>query len=233
MSPRLDRREIMVHNTSRIIKVVVNRTMPNSASRTEDAYTRAERLFRERGGMLRMAEAVEAGIHRHTLYTLRDQGVLEQLSRGLYRLADAAPLGHPDLVAVARRTPKGVICLVSALAFHDLTTQVPHEVYLAVPRGSEPPRIDYPPVRVFRVGERAFTEGIETHDLDGVPVRIYSREKTLADGFKYRSAIGLDTAVEAVRRYRDQGRIDVEALLRAARACHVENVMRPYLEAVL
>jgi predicted transcriptional regulator of viral defense system len=207
--------------------------MTDTTPTTEDARTRAERLFRERGGMLKMAEAVRAGIHRRTLYALRDAGVLEQLGRGLYRLADAPPLGHPDLVAVARRVPKGVVCLISALAFHDLTTQIPHEVYLAVLRETEPPRIDYPPVRVFRFGARAFVDGVEIHELDGVPVPIYSREKTLADCFKYRATVGLDTAVEAVRRYRDQGRLEVESILRAARTCRVENVIRPYLEAVL
>jgi predicted transcriptional regulator of viral defense system len=213
--------------------MVVKRTRPAAPLPNDSARSRAERIFRERGGMLKMAEAVGAGVHRRTLYALRDAGVLEQLGRGLYRLAEAPPLGNPDLVAVARRVPRGVVCLLSALAYHSLTTQIPHEVYLAVPRNGEPPHIDYPPVRVFRVGARAFAEGIETHELDGVPVRIYSREKTLADCFKYRTTVGLDTAVEALRRYRDQGRVDAGAILRAARACRVENVMRPYLEATL
>jgi predicted transcriptional regulator of viral defense system len=121
---------------------------------------------------------------------------------------------------------------VSALAYHELTTQVPHEVSLAIPRDSEPPRIEFPPVRVFRFGERAFGEAIETHALDDVPVRIYSREKTLADCFKYRNVVGLDTTLEALRRYREQERVDVEALLQHARTCRVEKVIRPYLEAV-
>lgn len=207
--------------------------MPAVPSHQASTRDRAADIFRARGGMMRAAEAVRAGVHRRTLSALSNNGVLERLGRGLYRLADAPPLAYPDLVAVARRAPRGVVCLISALAFHDLTTQVPHEVYLAVPRDTEPPRIDYPPVRVFRVGPRAFAEGVETHELDGVPVRIYSREKTLADCFKYRTTVGLDTAVEAVRRYRDQGRIDVAAILRAARACRVEAVIRPYLEAVL
>ena len=158
---------------------------------------------------------------------------LEQLGRGLYRLADAPPLSHPDLVAVSRRAPRAVVCLISALAYHGLTIEVPHAVYLAISRDSEPPRIEYPPVRVFRFGPRAFARGVETHDLDGVPVRIYSREKTLADCFKYRNLVGLDTALEALRRYREQGRVDVDAVLRNARACRVERVIRPYLEAIL
>jgi predicted transcriptional regulator of viral defense system len=205
----------------------------SSPHRADDTRHRAEDIFRERGGMMRMAEAVRAGIHRRTLYALRDARVLEQLSRGLYRLADATPLSHPDLVAVARRAPRAVVCLISALAFHGLTTQIPHEVCLAISRDSEPPRIDYPPVRVFRFGRRAFGAGIETHDLDGVPVRIYSREKTLADCFQHRNAVGIDTAVEALRRYREQGRVDVEAILGYARTCRVEKVIRPYLEAIL
>lgn len=205
--------------------------MPRPAEATVN--DRAVSVFRNHGGMLRMSEAVKAGVHRRTLTALCEEGVLEKLGRGLYRLADATPLSNPDLVTVARRVPKGVVCLISALSFHDLTTEIPHEVYLATPRDAEPPRIDHPPVRVFRVGDRAFGEGIEMHTLDGVKVRVYSREKTLADCFKYRTTVGLDTALEALRRYREQGRVNVDALLKAARACRVERVMRPYLEAVM
>jgi predicted transcriptional regulator of viral defense system len=204
------------------------RTKPESS-----ALAKAKAAFRKHGGIMRMANAVQAGIHRNTLYAMRDAGVLEQLSRGLYRLADAPPLANPDLVTVARRVPRGVVCLISALALHDLTTQIPHEVWLAVPRDSEPPRVDYPPIRVFRYTNQAFAAGIEARDMDGTKVSVYSREKTLADCFKYRNKIGLDTAVEALKRYKQQGRIDADALLRYAQTCRVANVMRPYLEAVL
>lgn len=197
------------------------------------ARDRAMTLFRKHGGMMRMAHAVRAGIHRATLYAMRDSGTLEQLSRGLYRLAGAEPLAQPDLVAVARRVPRGVICLVSALALHDLTTQIPHDIWLAIPRNCEPPRLDYPPIRVFRFADESFAVGIETRDMSGTQVRVYNREKTLADCFKYRNKIGLDTAVEALKRYKEQGQIDVDALLRHARTCRVARVIRPYLEAVL
>ncbi len=197
------------------------------------ALEKAKTLFRKHGGMMRMANAVQAGIHRTTLYAMRDAGIIAQLSRGLYRLADAPPLANPDLVAVARRVPRGVVCLISALALHDLTTQIPHEVWLAVPRDSEPPRVDYPPVRVFRFATKAFAAGIETQNMDGTPVRVYSREKTLTDCFKYRNKIGLDTVLEGLKRYKQQGRIDVDALMHYAKTCRVVNVMRPYLEAVL
>src|SRR5262249_6113724 len=130
----------------------------------------AKASFREHGGVLRMTEAVKAGIHRRTLYAMRDAGIIEQLSRGLYRLADAPPLGNPDLVTVGLKVPQGVICLISALAYHELTSQIPHQVYVAIPRNSEPPRLDYPPIRLFRFERRAFIEGIETHTIDKVKV---------------------------------------------------------------
>jgi predicted transcriptional regulator of viral defense system len=190
-------------------------------------------VFRRHGGMLRMAQALHEGIPRRTLYALRDIGLTEQLSRGLYRLAEAPPLGNPDLVAVATRVPKGVVCLLSALAFHELTTQIPHEIYIAIPRNAEAPRLDHPPIRSFYFSGRAFTEGIESHRMEDVPVRVYSREKTLADCFKYRNKIGLDTVLEALRLYKQQGRVNVDALMRSAAVCRVTKVMRPYLEAVL
>lgn len=196
-------------------------------------FRKATAVFRKHGGALRMTDAIQEGIHRRTLYAMRDGGITEQLSRGLFRLANAPPPGNPDLITVALKAPKGVICLISALAFHDLTTQVPHEIYLAVPRDSEPPRLTCPPVRVFRFSPRPFAEGIEVHELDGVSVRIYSREKTLADCFKYRNKIGLDTVVEALRRYREKGRVRVDALMHFAAVCRVSKVMRPYVEAVL
>lgn len=199
----------------------------------QDRYERAITVFRRRGGVLRTAEALEAGVHPGTLYAMRDRGILEQVSRGVYRLAEGMPLGNPDLVTVAARIPSGVICLISALSFHELTTQIPHEVYVALPKGAEEPRLSYPPIRTFRFSGGAFTEGIETHDLDGVKVRIYGREKTVADCFKFRNRIGLDTAVEALRFYLEQGKVDLDGLLRLASVCRVEKVMRPYIEAVL
>lgn len=194
---------------------------------------RAQQIFRKNGGMLRMSQAIRSGIHRQTLRVMLDQGVIERLSRGLYQLADAAPPSQPDLAIVAAKVPQGVICLISALAFHELTTQIPHEVYLAIARNAEPPRLDYPPVRVFRFSDEAFTEGIETHDVGPVSVRIYCREKTLADCFKFRNKIGLDTCIEALRTYRQQRRFNVATLLKYAAVCRVSRVIRPYLEALL
>ena len=196
-------------------------------------FDRAVAIFRERGGILRTAQALRAGIHPSTLYAMRDVGTLEVVSRGVFRLAGSEPLGNPDLVTVATRVPNGVICLISALAFHQITTQIPHEVHVALQRGAEEPRLEHPPVKIYRFTGQAFKAGVETHKLDGVDIRIYNPEKTLADCFKFRNKIGLDTAVEAVRFYRERRGVNVDALMRYAAICRVEKVMRPYLEAIL
>lgn len=195
-------------------------------------FNRAVAIFKEGGGILRTAEALRSGIHPATLYAMRDAGILERISRGVYRLG-GAPLGNPDFVTVTSRIPRGVICLISALAFHELTTQIPHEVHVALPHGAEEPRLDHPPLKTYRFSGKAFTEGVEIHKLDGVDVKIYSPEKTLADSFKFRNRIGLDTAVEAIRLYRERRKINVDDLLRYAEICRVKNIMRPYLEAIL
>ena len=200
---------------------------------TAESKQKAVELFRERGGTLRTSEALRLGIHPRTLYALRDAGVLEQLSRGLYCLSEMPPLAHPDLVTVALRVPQAVICLLSALAFHELTTQIPHAVHIALESRAEAPRLDYPPLRVFWFSGPAWSEGIESHTLDGVSVRMYSPAKSVADLFKYRNKIGVDVALEALRLYCRNAAFDVGQLLHYARVCRVENVIRPYLEAML
>ncbi len=196
-------------------------------------FDRAVSIFNQHGGILRTAQALREGIHPATLYAMRDSGALDVVSRGVYRLADSPLLGNPDLVTVAARIPGGVICLISALAFHELTTQIPHQVHLALPRGAEEPRLDHPPIKTYRFTGAAFTQGVELHELDGVNVRIYNPEKTLADCFKFRNKVGLDTVVEAVRTYRERRSIKVDELMRYAGICRVKKIIRPYLEAVL
>ena len=191
----------------------------------------AHRIFKERHGTLRTFEALRAGIHPRTLYALRDRGEIEQIARGLFRLAELPPPSEPDLLTVAKKVPQAVFCLLTALAFHRLTTQVPHAVEVALPRTARLPRLGYPPLKVFRFSSESLRAGIETHTVDGVPIRVYSREKTLADLFKYRNKVGLDVALEAVRAYRSQPNRDFQAILKYARICRVENVIRPYLEA--
>jgi predicted transcriptional regulator of viral defense system len=202
-------------------------------NRGQNSIENARGLFRGHGGTLHTAEALRLGVHPRTLYAMRDSGVLEQISRGLFRLAELPPLGNPDLVTVALKIRNGVICLISALAFHELTTQVPHEVYVAVKQGSEPPRLPYPPVRLFWFSGDAFTEGVQIHKVGGVPLRIYGLEKTVADCFKHRNKIGLEVVLEALKAYRRRKSFNVDKLLHCAQVCRVEKIMRPYLEALL
>jgi len=192
-----------------------------------------EKIFRSCGGQLRMSEAIERGITRYMLYSLRDKGVIEQVSRGVYRLVELPPISNPDLVTVSLRFPKAVICLISALAYHDITTQVPHNVSVAVPRDSRLPSLDYPPILAHRFSELAYRSGIEEHQIDGVPVKVYSTEKTLADCFKFRNKIGMDVVLEAFKLYKSRKKFNLSELLKQAKICRVEKVMRPYLEATL
>src|SRR4030042_6213552 len=142
--------------------------------KSHDNFEKAKKTFQRSGGVLRMNEALQAGIHRRMLYSMLEAGVIEQLNRGLYRLTDLPPLGNPDLVSVSLKVPSSVICLISALSYHEITTQIPHEVYVALERGTEAPRLAHPPIRIFWFSRQAFTAGIETHTLDGASVRTYS-----------------------------------------------------------
>jgi len=185
------------------------------------------------GGQFRMAQAIAAGISRRRLYSLRDQGMIEQISRGVYRLSEMPPLSNFDIVAVSIRVPQTVICLVSALSFHNLTTQIPHAVDIALIKGSRIPRIDFPPVSVHRLSKPCFKAGIQEHMIDGVNVKIYDPEKTLVDCFKFRNQIGKEIALEALKFYRARMRLNIDALMGYARVCRVEKVIKPYLEAML
>ena len=184
--------------------------------------------------MLRTSKAIQLGVHPRTLYALRDAGEIERVGRGLYRISTAAPLTSPDLVPVAIRVPRGVVCLISALAHHGLTMQVPHAIDLALPSHAQVPKIDGVPLHCFWYPEPSFSAGIEVVMIDGVPVRIYSPEKTLADCFKYRNKIGLDVAIEALRTYRERlSNVNLQSLAAYARINRVQRVIRPYLEAIL
>ena len=188
--------------------------------------------FRRAGGVLRTTQALEAGAHPRDLYALRDAGLLERVSRGVYRLAELPPLSEPDLVTVAARVPKAVIALVSALHFHGLTTEIPHEVSIALPRGTVRPRLDWPPLRVYRLSGMMFTSGIEAHERDGVSVRVYGPAKTVADCFKFRNQLGVDVALEALRTGLSERRFTPADILRVAKICRVDRIVRPYLEAM-
>ncbi len=204
-----------------------------SPSANSPAIKSALAIINQNNGMIRMADAVRAGIHRNTLQKMIESEILIRESRGLYRLADRPPLGNPDLLTVSAKVPKGVICLISALSIHELTTQIPHEVYVAISRNASPPRIDYPPVRSFRFSGKAFTAGVEQMNFDGFDVPVYGREKTIADCFKYRNQIGMDTVIEAIKFYKSQPKRNITALMEYASVCRVGTKIRPYLESIL
>ncbi|QQR89558.1 MAG: type IV toxin-antitoxin system AbiEi family antitoxin domain-containing protein [Myxococcales bacterium] len=201
-------------------------------SGVDQPFKEARAVFEGQGGMLRMAEAIERGISRYTLYAMRDAGIIERMSRGLYRLTDLEPLGNPDLVTCARRIPHGIICLTSALAYYELTTQVPHVVDVAIRMDREAPRVDYPPVRLWWLSKKTFDAGIVEHSIDGAKVKMYTAEKSITDAFKFRGKIGSDVAVEALRNWYIKPGRDLGALQRYAKICRVTNVLRPYLEAL-
>lgn len=173
-----------------------------------------------------------AGIHAQALSRLVQGGALERVSRGHYRLPNAPITEHHGLALVAGAVPRGVVCLISALSFHQIGTQLPAEVWIAIDRRDRRPALKYPPLRVVRFGGTALTEGIESHRIEGEQVRVFSIAKTLADVFKYRNKIGLDVALEALRESWRERRFKMNEIHHFARVCRVERIMRPYLEAL-
>jgi predicted transcriptional regulator of viral defense system len=190
-------------------------------------------VFQKHGGILRTSQAIAAGIHPRTLYAMRDSKDIVQVGRGVFRLSGLPPMSDPDIAFVAKRVPSAVICLRSALAIHELTTQIPHTVQIAFPPGTHSPRIEYPPIEVFRFSPQALGAGVQDHLVDGVSVRVFCAEKTLADIFKFRNRIGLDVAIEALRNYSGRQRKKWDLVLDFARLCRVERLIRPYLEAMV
>lgn len=184
-------------------------------------------------GVTRSRDLNVRGVSRETIRRLTRNGVFERAARGVYLTPAAAQSEHRDLLVVAARVPKGVFCLLTALAFHGLTTEMPHEVWVTVGLKARAPALDTPPVRVLRMSEGPLTAGIETHIEHGVPLRIFSAAKTVADCFKFRSVVGLDVAVAALRDGWMQKRFTMDELWRYARICRVTAVMRPYLEVVV
>lgn len=190
--------------------------------------------FRQYGGTMRTSQALTKGIHPAALYSLVKTGEITRLTRGLYRLSSVREFSNPDLAVVAARAPDTVVCLISALAFHGITTQVPREVCLAVPRGKYSRlRLRTPPVKIYRFDAATFDRGIEVHNIDGIPVRIYGVARTLVDCFRYRNKLGLDIAVEALRFARDRKKIRNREIIYFARLLRQVRVMAPYLESIV
>jgi predicted transcriptional regulator of viral defense system len=196
--------------------------------------TNKERMLRliEEQGLARPKDLEAHGITRAQLARLVVEGLVLRQARGVYVAARHAPTAEHTLAHVAKRVPDGVFCLLTALRFHGLTTQSPAEVWIALPEKARRPRLDYPRLRVARFSGAALIEGIEEHDVEGVPLRIYTPGKTVADCFKYRNKVGIDVAVEALRDFSKKYRGGATELSRFARICRVSRVMQPYLDAI-
>jgi len=194
---------------------------------------RATTAFLSAGGVLGTSEVLASGVEERTLYWMREAGLVESLSRGVYHLA-ALPLpAYPDVAAVLRRAPHAVLCLVSALQFHEIGTQIPGAVQIALSTGVKAPRIAYPRIERFSMSAEAMAAGVEEHDMDGTRIRVFDLPKTVVDCFKYRNRIGQGVAVEALQETIRSRRATPAQLMRYAKVDRVEQVMRPYLQALM
>lgn len=182
--------------------------------------------------LLRPSDAVAQGHSRLYLAQLAQRGLVHKVSRGLYALPQRKASEFASLAEVASKHPQALVCLLSALAFHGLTTQAPFEVWVAVDNKARAPQMPYPPLRIARFSGSALTEGVELHNIEGVPVKITSVPKTIADCFKYRNKIGLDVAMEALKEAWSAKRVSMDELWHYGQICRVQNVMRPYLEGL-
>ena len=189
--------------------------------------------FREAGGILTMSEAMKVGIHRRELYALRDKGDLEVVSRGLYRLVDMPDPSLPDFIPVAKKIPHGVICLISALAFHEITTQIPHFVYVALPSQAHKPAISHPPMRYFWYSKKLLSTGVQKHSISGCNIMIFDVEKTLVDCVKFRNKIGMDVVLEALKMYWQSRKTNLEKLFEYAKLFRVEKILKPIMETIV
>ena len=197
------------------------------------SFREAREIFRQHSGLLRTSEALSLGIAPATLYRMRDEGWLHQESRGLYRLLEQELGSAPELIKVSRLVARGVICLTTALVFHKLTIYRPDLIYVALPRGSRQPKIEDLALEVIRVSGDAYRKGIVQYPIDGIPVPIYDPAKTIADCFKFRSKVGVEVALSALKTYLKRPGAQVGDLVEYARINRVESIMQPYLEAIL
>jgi predicted transcriptional regulator of viral defense system len=183
-------------------------------------------------GIVRPRDIEAIGLPRQYLVRLHHQGKLKRPGRGIYTLPDADVTEHHSYAEVTKRVPEATVCLLSALAFHEITTQSPASVWIALPKGARKPALHSPALRIVRLSGLSLTKGIENHQVDGVPVRVYSAAKTVADCFKFRNKIGLDIAIEALKDCLRQKRASINEIYRYAKVCRVSNVIRPYMEAL-
>jgi len=190
-------------------------------------------FFQSHGGVVRFSAILKAGFHPDSLNALEKEKKVEKIGRGLYRLTNYIPGSHPDLVTASLQTPRGVICLLSALAFHEATSEIPRYVDIAIPRNTHANRIKYPPVRFYQFSLKAWESGISEHEIEGHKIKVYSLAKTIADCFKFRNKIGADVARNALKVAITEKNIKPNDIMRYAKICRVGSIIKPTLEAML
>ena len=203
--------------------------MKTASKKPENAIMKMVR----KTGVVRAREIRKAGLHPEYLRKLCKSGHLIRTGRGLYVLADGDFTEHHSLAEACKRVPHGIICLLSALSYHEIGTQNPHQIWMAIDRSMRKPKVDYPPIRIFRFSGPSLEEGIEEKKIEGVSVRVYNPAKTVADCFKYRNKVGIDVAIEALKECWRSRRSTIDELVHYAKICRVRNIMQPYLEAIV
>jgi len=190
-------------------------------------------FLKKKGGMVSYKEIIKAGFNKAFLKDNLDSGRIQKVDRALYRLSDDFTLSNPDLVAVSIKVSKGVVCLISALAFHEATSEIPHYVNIAIPRGAWANKINYPPVKFYHFVSKAWEAGIEKHEIEEYQIKVYSLAKTVADCFKFRNKIGIDVAREALKTAITEKGVQPKEIMKYAEICRVDNIIKPILEAML
>jgi len=190
-------------------------------------------FLKKRGGMVSYKEIIKAGFNKAFLKDNLDSGRIQKVDRALYRLSDGFTLSYPDLVAVSIKVSKGVVCLLSALAFHEVTSEIPRYINIAIPRGAWANKINYPPVKFYHFASKAWEAGIEKQKIEGYQIKVYCLAKTIADCFKFRNKIGMDVAREALKIAITEKGVQPKEIMQYAEICRVDNIIKPILEAML
>lgn len=192
-----------------------------------------KKFFQNNGGVVRFSAILKAGFHPDSLNLLEKEGKVEKIARGLYRETNYPAGSHPDLVIAALQAPRGVVCLLSALSFYEVTSEIPKYVDLAIPQGTHANKINYPPVKFYRFGAKTWKAGIEEHEIEGHRIRVYSLAKTVADCFKFRNKIGMDVTRDALKVAVMEKGIKPKEIIQYAKICRVANIIKPILEVIL
>jgi len=191
------------------------------------------KFFQKQEGILRFSTILKKGYHSDTLTSLEQEGIVEKIGHGLYKLSEYTIASHPDLVGACLQAPKGVVCLISALAFFEVTNEIPKAVDLAIPRGSRASKIKYPPVSFYQFTQKSWESGIEEHNIEGHTIKIYNLAKTIADCFKFRNKIGIDIARDALKTAITEKMVTPKTIMHYAKICRISNIIKPILESII